>query len=72
MTKTGLRDRLDATRGLTSVPCIVTNPQAVIGVSVRTQARDVLVPLRRLFRECRELAQLLWLRFWSIKRWLLV
>jgi len=72
MIEAGLLGCLDAERGLASIPCIVANPEPSIGTSVPTEAGDVVVALRYLLRECRELAQLLWRRFWSMKWWLLL
>lgn len=72
ITKADLLRRIDRTRGLDSIPTIVTNPEPFLAKSIRSQAREMVRAFKGVIREFGSLAQLVWKRLLSINWWLLL
>jgi len=72
ITKKNLVQRINDARGLDSVPAVVTDPQPRTQRSVSLQAREVAKEFVDLFTEFKELFQVIWIRLWSAKWWVLL
>lgn len=72
MTKAELLKKIDNSRGLANIPSIVSNPKPFLGKSIRSQVLDVVHEFRDVLREIQELFQLLIMRMWALKWWLML